>query len=78
MNYFFSTGRQPVVSIMSEVLEQVTDRWDKKDTEINTKMETLIQLQRDRLEMECLNLEFQCELAGLKSKPKGTLMVALL
>ena len=65
---------------MSEVLEQVTDRWDKKDTEINTKMETLIQLQRDRLEMERLNLEFQRELAGLKSNklPKGMLMVALL
>ena len=78
MKYFFSTGRQPVVSIMSEVLEQVTDRWDKKDTEINTKMETLIQLQRDRLEIEHLNLEFQHELAGLKSKPKGMLMAALL
>ena len=60
-----------MVTIVKGLLESVTDRWEVKDTEMNQRMDTLIQLQRDRLEMDKLQLEFQCELAGMNKKKKG-------
>ena len=68
---FQLTGRQPVVHMIEGVLEKVTDKWDKQDDRMNERMDTLITLQRQCLDMEREQLAFQRELAGLKAKKKG-------
>ena len=70
-NVFELTGRQPVVTMIEGVLDKVTDKWDKQDDRINERMDTLISLQKQRLDMEREQLAFQRELAGLKAKKKG-------
>ena len=64
------TGRQPVVSLMEGVLEKVVDKWNDRDDQMQGNIETLIQLQRDRLHMEQQRLQFEREMAGLKTNNK--------
>ena len=56
---------------MEGVLEKVVDKWNERDDQMQGNIETLIQLQRDRLNMEQQRLQFERELAGLKTSKKS-------
>ena len=51
-------------------LEKVVDKWNERDDQMQGNIETLIQLQRDRLNMEQQRLQFEREIAGLKTCKK--------
>ena len=55
---------------MEGVLEKVVDKWNERDDQMQGNIETLIQLQPDRLNMEQQCLQFERELAGLKTSKK--------
>ena len=66
----FYIGKQPVINAMKDILASVSERWDEKDSQMNDRMDTLIKLQQERLEMDRLQLQFQRELARLEAKAK--------
>ena len=64
------SARQPVVALLEDVLERTTSKWDKSDDQMQTRIDTLLQLQRDRLQLEKDRLEFKRQLAGLATADK--------
>ena len=66
------SARQPVVSLIEDLVDRTTAKWSKTDEQIESHMEKLLQLQRDRLELEREHLELKRQLAGLSKK--GTIL----
>ena len=50
------------------IMDKLSEKWDKQETEHNAHVNLLIELQHDRLKMEQEALQFKKELAGLKAK----------
>ena len=69
--WHYST-RQPVVSLIEDLVDRTIAKWSKTDEQIESCMEKLLQLQRDRLELEHEHLELKRQLACLSKK--GTIL----
>ena len=67
--------RQPVVTLIEDLVDCTTANWSKTDEQIESCIEKLFQLQRDQLELEHEHLELKRQLAGLSKK--GTLFATL-
>ena len=53
------------------IMDKLSEKWEKPETEHNACVNLLIELQRDCLKMEQEALQFKKELAGLKAKTSG-------
>ena len=60
-----------MVQMVEGIMDKLSEKWEKQETEHNAHVDLLIELQRDRLKMEQEALQFQKELAGLKVKVSG-------
>ena len=60
-----TVGRQPVVSMIESALGRCTADWKEQNAELNTKLDLLLDLQRQRLTLDEKRLEFEREMAGL-------------
>ena len=56
-------------------MERTTATWQKENAVYTEKLDSMLELQRLRLELDRDRLEFERELAGLKKKKTGTLML---
>ena len=65
------SARQPVVTLIEDLVERATAKWSKTDEKIENCMDKLLQLQRDRLELEWQHLELKSHLAGLPDPKKS-------
>ena len=61
-----TVGRQPVVSMIESALGRCTADWKEQNAELNTKLDLLLDLQRQRLKLDEKRLEFEREMAGLE------------
>ena len=57
--------------MIEDLVECTTAKWSKTDEKIESRMDKLLQLQRDRLELEWQHLELKRHLAGVPD-PKKT------
>ena len=66
-NFFFTftAGRQPVVSLIESALGRCTADWKEQNSEMNKKLDLMLDLQRQRLLLDQQRLEFEREMAGL-------------
>ena len=53
-------------------MERTTASWQKENAVYTEKLDSMLELQRLRLQLDRERLEFERELAGLKSKKKTT------
>ena len=60
-----------MVQMVEGIMDKLSEKWDKQETEHNACVDLLIELQRDRLKMEQEAVQFKKELAGLKAKNSG-------
>ena len=60
-----TVGRQPVVSMIESAQGRCTADWNEQNAELNTKLDLLLDLQRQRLSLDEKRLEFEREMAGL-------------
>ena len=60
-----------MVLMVEGIMDKLSEKWDKQETEHNAHVDLLIELQHDRLKMEQEALQFKKELAGLKAKTSG-------
>ena len=58
-------AHQPVIQQVQSCFEDVKILYREESNKIDNKIEALLQIQRDRLELERQRLEFECEKAGL-------------
>ena len=63
--YYLTPGRQPVVTMIEAALGRCSDDWKAQNTEINTKLDMMLELQKQRLELDRARLEFERQMAGL-------------
>ena len=63
-----------MVKEVTSCFEDVKTLYKEESNKIDNKIEALLQIQRDRLELEHQRLEFECEKAGLP----GTFMATFL
>ena len=56
---------------MKGMLEEVKDQWKSESDKIDKKLETLIQLEHEKIQLEREKLEFECWKAGY-SKPNAS------
>ena len=62
-----------MVSMIESALHRCSADWKLQNAELNTKMDLMLNLQEQRLQLDRERLEFEREMAGLpKSKPKTT------
>ena len=62
------SGRQPVVTLIEGALERTTASWQKENAVYTEKLDSMLQLQHERLQLDRERLEFEHEMAGLKKK----------
>ena len=67
-----TVGRQPVVSMIESALGRCTVDWKEQNAEHNTKLDLLLDLQRQRLTLDEKRLEFEREMAGLGKVKEAT------
>ena len=60
-----------MVQMVEGIIDKLSDKWDQQETEHNARIDLLIELQCDQLQMEKDTLAFKRELAGLRSKVSG-------
>ena len=71
-NFSILTGRQPVVSMIESALTRCSSDWKEQNAELNTKMDMMLELQKQRLQLDRDCLAFEREMAGLgKSEGKS-------
>ena len=70
-----SPGRQPVVTLIEGALERTTSSWQKDNAVYTVKLDSMLQLQHERLQLDHERLEFEHEMAGLKKKTDKTMKV---
>ena len=62
-----------MVTMIESALDKCSADWKQQNAELNTKMDLMLSLQQQRLQLDGERLEFEREMAGLpKSKPKET------
>ena len=60
-----------MVSMIESALDRCSDDWKQQNTELNKKMDLMLSLQEQRLQLDRDHLDFERKMAGLpKSKPK--------
>ena len=59
------SDRQPVVQQVKSCFEDVTALYREESQRIDTKVDALLQIQRERLQLERERLEFEREKAGI-------------
>ena len=62
---FILSACQPVVKQVKSCFDDVKTLYKEESDKIDTKIEALLQIQRDCLELDWQRLEFECEKAGL-------------
>ena len=67
-----NAGRQPVVQQVKTCFDDVKDMYREESNRIDNKIDALLQIQRERLELEKEHLAFEREKAGLPGE--GTLL----
>ena len=60
-----TAGRQPVVQQVKTCFDDVKEMYRSESDRIDNKIDALLQIQRERLELEKERLAFECEKAGL-------------
>ena len=73
---FFCSGRQPVVTLIEGALERTTASWQKDNAVYTEKLDSMLQLQRERLQLDRERLEFEQEMAGLNKKADKSMKVS--
>ena len=51
--------------MIEAALGRCSDEWKAQNTEINTKLDMMLELQKQRLELDRAHLEFERQMAGL-------------
>ena len=69
--YLGTLGRQPIVSVMEDLIDGTTEKWNKTYDQIERCIDKLLELQQQRLELERQHLALKRELAGLPSTSTG-------
>ena len=68
---YFHKGRQPVFQQMQGLVNEVKEQWKSESDKIDSKLDTLIQLEREKLQLEREKLEMERIKLGL-NKPSST------
>ena len=62
-----------MVTMIESALDKCSADWKQQNSELNSKMDLMLSLQQQRLQLDREQLEFEREMAGLpKLKPKET------
>ena len=59
------------MNVIEGILDKVTTKWDIQDQKMDTCMETLIQLEKQKLELEQHRLQLKRDIAGLSKISKN-------
>ena len=59
------------MNVIEGILDKVTTKWDILDQKMDTHMETLIKLEKQKLELEQQRLQLKRDIAGLSKISKN-------
>ena len=59
------------MNVIEGILDKVTTKWDIQDQKMDTRMETLIKLEQQKLELEQQRLQLKRDIAGLSKISKN-------